>query len=305
MPENEPAWLVLMELKDIVELVVALVHTDESISYLKSKIVEHRQRYQELFPGVRLLPKHHYLEHYLQMMRCFGPLVAVWTMRFEAKHSFFKDIVKHTRCFKNVPLTLALKHQMMIAFHINSPSYGTSSLDVSNVSTVPVDVLKEEVAEAIKLKCPGTSEVHLAKNASSSGIVYSNGMIVAYGSAGGLPEFAEIIQMCVINERLFFIVKVLCGWYCEHYRASELSLSPSREIKLVALSELADPYPLAWYMVGSSRMVTLKRHIIIKGRLNTGMLNTKVVINSRVEQSIETLLKSQYDLPQFSERHHI
>lgn len=43
---------------------------------------------------------------------------------------------------------------MMIAFHINSPSYGKSCLDVSTVSTVPVDVLKEEVAEAIKLKCP-------------------------------------------------------------------------------------------------------------------------------------------------------
>lgn len=64
MPENEPAWVVLMVLKDIVELVVALVHTDESISYLESKIVEHRQRYQELFCCVRLLPKHHFLEHY-------------------------------------------------------------------------------------------------------------------------------------------------------------------------------------------------------------------------------------------------
>lgn len=93
----------------------------------------------------------------------------------------------------------------MIAFHINSPSYGKSSLDVPGVSTVP------------KSKYPNTSEVHLAKNASSSGIAYSKGMIVAYGSASGLPEFAEIIQMCVINEELFLIVKMLCGWYSAHY----------------------------------------------------------------------------------------
>lgn len=77
MPENEPAWLVLMDLKDIVELVVAPVRTDESISYPESKIVQHRQRY---LPGGRLLPKHHYLEHYLQMIRCFGPLVTLCTM---------------------------------------------------------------------------------------------------------------------------------------------------------------------------------------------------------------------------------
>lgn len=265
VPEDDLAWLVLMDLKDIVELVVAPVHTDESISYLESKIVEHRQRYEELFPGVRLLPKHHYLEHYPQMIRCFGPLVALWTMRFEAKHRFFKQIVKHTSCFRNVPLTLASKHQFMIAFHINSLSYGKSTLDVSNVSTVPLDVLKEEVAQAIRSKYPNTNEVHLANNASSSGIAYSKGMIVAHGSTSGLPEFAEIIQMCVVNEELVLIVKVLCGWYNAHYRAFELSLSPSREIMLVALNELADTYPLADYIIGSNRMVTLKRHIVIRG----------------------------------------
>lgn len=48
--------------------------------------------------------------------------------------------------------------------------------------------------------------MHLAKNASSNGIAYSNGMIVAHGSVGGLPEFAEVIQMCVINEILFLII---------------------------------------------------------------------------------------------------
>lgn len=105
------------------------------------------------------------------MIRCFGPLVALWTMQFESKCSFFKQIVNHMSCLKNIPLTLAL-----------------------NVSTVPVDVLKEEVAHAIRSKYPNTSEVHLAKNASSGGIAYSKGMIVAYGSASGLPEFAEIVQ---------------------------------------------------------------------------------------------------------------
>lgn len=228
MPENEPAWVVLMVLKDIVELVVALVHTDESISYLESKIVEHRQRYQELFSCVRLLPKHHFLEHYPQMIRYFGPLSAVWTMRFEAKHRFFKQIVKHTSCYKNVLLTLASKHQLMISFHISSPSYGKCNLDAHHASPVPVDLLKEDVCQAIRSKHPGTCEVYLAKNVSVIGITYSEGMIVTHGSTSGLPEFAEIIQMCVINENLFLIVKVLCGWYNEHYRAFELS-SPLQE----------------------------------------------------------------------------
>lgn len=69
VPEGEPAWQVLMDLKDIVELVVSPVHTDESISYPEMKISEHRQRHQELFPNVKLLPKHHFLEHYPEMVK--------------------------------------------------------------------------------------------------------------------------------------------------------------------------------------------------------------------------------------------
>ena len=128
VPEDEPAWLILMDLKDITELVVAPVHSDDSLAFLESKILEHRQRYQTLFPDIKLIPKHHYLEHYPQIIRLFGPVVGQWTMRFEAKHSFFKQIIRHTSCFKNVPLSLASKHQLMIAYHLSSPCLNKSDL---------------------------------------------------------------------------------------------------------------------------------------------------------------------------------
>lgn len=117
VPEGEPAWQVILDLKDVVELVVAPFHTDETIAYLEAKIYGHRQRYLELFPQIKLQPKHHYLEHYPQMIRYFRPLIALWTMRFEAKHSFFKKVVRQTNCFKNIPHSLAIKHQFMLAYH--------------------------------------------------------------------------------------------------------------------------------------------------------------------------------------------
>ena len=89
IPEHEPVWQVLLDLKQIVELVVAPVHSDESIAYLESKISDHRQRYQEAFPNVKLWPKHHYKEHYPQLIKLLRPLVGLRTIRFEAKRSFF------------------------------------------------------------------------------------------------------------------------------------------------------------------------------------------------------------------------
>ena len=49
VPLDEPAWQVLLTLKDITELVVSPIHTEDSISYLDKLISEHRHRLLEVF----------------------------------------------------------------------------------------------------------------------------------------------------------------------------------------------------------------------------------------------------------------
>ena len=88
IPKGDPAWEVLLVLRDIVELVVNQVHTEQTICFLDSKISEHKHRFLMVFPEQCLIPKHHYLEHYLELIRAYGPLVSLWTMRFEAKQFF-------------------------------------------------------------------------------------------------------------------------------------------------------------------------------------------------------------------------
>lgn len=89
VPENDDAWSLILELKDIVEILASSTFTNESICYLEAKIFEHWTLLKELSPDVKLKPKHHFLEHYPHLIRCFGPVVDFWTIRFEAKHSFF------------------------------------------------------------------------------------------------------------------------------------------------------------------------------------------------------------------------
>lgn len=231
-----------MDLKLIVELAVAPVHNDESIAYLESKISDHRQRYQQLFPNKKPLPKHHYLQHYPQLIRFFVPLVGLWTLRFEAKLGFFK----------NVTLSLAVRHQFMIGYHLSSPNIDKPALDVSSVSTVSLAFLKEELAQAFKLKYPDVSDIHTAKH-----VPYRTGVVVVHGSEGGLPEFGEIHQICILDQRLFFVSKLLCGWHREHCGAFELTPCPTRERAVVEIGELIDGYPLAAHLLGCVRMVSV------------------------------------------------
>lgn len=185
-------------------------------------------------------------------------------MRFESKHSFFKQVARHTNCFKNIALTLATKHQFMLAYNIHS-SLKKTSLEVTKVSVMPVDILNEAVVSAMKQRFPDVSQVHMAKNVTCSGIHYSEGMLIVHGSEEGLPKFHEIIQICLLREKLYFIVKGQCAWYRAHYHAFELSASTTTEVALIEVQELQDPYPLAEYVVESLRMVTLKRYVIVEG----------------------------------------
>lgn len=88
IPKGDETWEVLMTLKEVVELSVSINFTEESLCFLDSKISEHRDLFQKVFPGEKLRPKHHYIEHYPELIRTFGPLSDVWTMRFEGKHNF-------------------------------------------------------------------------------------------------------------------------------------------------------------------------------------------------------------------------
>lgn len=76
-----------------------------------------------LFPDKKFEPKHHYVEHYPELIAEFGPLLFMWTMRFEAMHSYLKCVVHESHNFKNILKTIAEKHQMMIAYHLSGDSF--------------------------------------------------------------------------------------------------------------------------------------------------------------------------------------
>ncbi|KAK7907178.1 hypothetical protein WMY93_015790 [Mugilogobius chulae] len=142
-------------------------------------------------------------------MRQFGPLVALWTIRFEAKHSFFKRVVRHTNCYKNVLLSLARRHQFQTAYYLHTFSFSKPLLEVAEVHSLPIEVLHENIVLQVKQNHPELDYVDLAENVTYNGFNYRIGMVVAHGSLAGLPEFCEIINMVILQDTLFFIVKNL------------------------------------------------------------------------------------------------
>ena len=48
----------------------------------------------------------------------FGTLVKFWCMRFEG--NYFKDLAHRVKSFKNIPKTMAYRHQELVCYYVNS-----------------------------------------------------------------------------------------------------------------------------------------------------------------------------------------
>ncbi len=69
-----------------------------------------------MFPDCPLKPKHHYMLHYTDLILKFGPLIRLWTLRFESKHCYFKDCARKLHNFIHLSKTLAERHQLLQSY---------------------------------------------------------------------------------------------------------------------------------------------------------------------------------------------
>lgn len=175
--------------------------------------------------------------------------------------AFFKRVVRHAHSFRNIILSLSVKHQMMIAYHLHDSKVVQPSLQVTKLAEVDLTVLREDIKGAVEAKYPGKSCIHLANAVCYSGTTYTTGMILANGSKGGLPDFGELIQVVVVDGKPGFIVKCFNAWYIEHLGSYELENTST--IKVLEPAQLSDIFPLVAYTIAGKRMVTLKRYIYL------------------------------------------
>lgn len=260
VPEGDGAWTVLMDLKNIVELVLSPAFDDSSIQYLQAKIQDHRAILQEVFLEFTLLPKNHYVEHYPELIKCFGPLVHLWTMRFEGKHRFFKRIVHDTLNFKNVLKTLATRHQHMMAYYLSAPSFFKPRHQTSNVSSVLVSELPEVAKEHIKQKTD-SNLIYSPSKIIIDGTDFDVGMFVSVGEEGGLPQFSKILQILLVNNDVTFLCQGHNSHYIDHLRSYELYPCA---VYVHSVSELIDHPPLSAYSVDGKLLLTTKRFILLQ-----------------------------------------
>lgn len=262
VPENDKTWGIILDLKLIVELISLSVFTTPTICFLESKISDHRNLLLEVFPNFTLKPKHHYLEHYPNLIHCFGPLLNFCTIRFEGKHSFFLKVVRDVNNFKNILLTLAKRHQLMFGYYLELPSLFKPNLEVHSSSTLCTDILDNSIKQALKRKYTNVMSVCLTTTITRHGTTYSEGMFVSFGSTSGLPDFGKIVKLLIVADKAMFIIEPFQSVYIEHLGSFELFRALSAGFLLVEPEDLNHYEPLYCYTIQGRQLVTAKAFLL-------------------------------------------
>lgn len=148
---NHRVWEAILLLSEIVESVCAPEIKKKHIPYLQNLINEYLLIRNEIFPQIPLRPKHHYLSHYPLLFIIFGPLIRVWTLRFESKHTFFKRMIRFIRNFINVTKTLSQKHELLQSY-LRQGADLRNEIEIGDTSNFIVQRYSTNIQNAIKKK---------------------------------------------------------------------------------------------------------------------------------------------------------
>lgn len=245
--EGHPYFELLLQLLDCMDFIFCPEITTEETFFLKHLIKEHHEYFLELFPDRTLKPKHHFMTHYPQQMRLLGPLVHFWTMRFEAKHRFFKRLAHIVCNFKNILKTLSYRQQMFLCYHIMSskdPVKGDLEVGPGSQEMIASLAGADLIVRALGVHM--FDEVYVAKWCVVHGINYCKNLMVITGKIDDLlPSFHQILYVVVGENNTVFLQtqKWTTVAYDRHTHSYVIEQPEETLCSLVTVHDLYDYYP--------------------------------------------------------------
>uniref|UniRef100_A0A1X7UBD0 C2H2-type domain-containing protein n=1 Tax=Amphimedon queenslandica TaxID=400682 RepID=A0A1X7UBD0_AMPQE len=234
IPVDNDNWNNFMLLVTIVDYIFAPLTSDEISSYVAMLLKEHHERFTELYPNSPIIPKMHYMIHLPEWMRRYGPPSRYWCMRFEAKHKYFKNLTHIMKNFKNVPKSLAARHQARMCYQLS----GSNPFKNLNIGTVKKMLFLGDYAHADVIKTKDSyltfeTSLNIVSWIEIDGSNYKQGAVVILES-DLLPLFAIIEDIVLYNSTtvVFVVQKLVTDCFNSHFYSYEVL--PSYPLQFVA-----------------------------------------------------------------------
>lgn len=260
LDEDDPVWLTLLLLTEIVEIVLSPATHESYLPYLQERIYDYLNRRKILFPSVLLRPKHHYLSHYCDLIYALGCLIRVFSLRFESKHIFFKRCIRASRNFINPTKSLSVRHELHQAY-LRSGNDRHCKVNVVGDIDFFIHTYSEEIQQAIGRKLPPGCRDCL--KATVNGIIYQKGefVIIRQKSYQVEVEMGRIVLILYDNnEEIYLLVENVRTVFIPHLRVYEVG--PKISYECISVKDLASAQSLHGYLLGTHLYVKLRFAVV-------------------------------------------
>ena len=250
VPLHNEEWQLLLMLLDCMDIIFAPVLTPGLADLLAYIIQDHHSYFKTLYPSKNLLPKHHFLTHYPEFIKKFGPLSQYWCMRFEEKHQFGKELASTVHNFRNICKTIAERTQMELAYSLLTDNLFTSAHVVTSCSSVLLSTLESDMVTCIRrnISLCSNDEVSVVHSVIIGHYYWQPGCCGVLKCEDGQPTFGEIVMMIAVDKDIHFIFEEFNTTdYVEHFHA--YCIEYSGVLVVHQSTDLKDHLPLSVHKV--------------------------------------------------------
>ena len=258
VPKGDPVWTVLLTLLECVDLICSEQQTRGSVAYLTVLVEQFLESYMHHFPEEHIRPKGHYFLHYAHLILKFGPLRHCWTLRFEAKHSYFKQVAGPLKNWRNLCFTLAKRHQLMQCMYNKKNEFlDASQMEEIGGKMLHISNLCDDIKCTFQKLIPEQDSIYTAEKVKLCGMTYERNCFVVLKVDGHDIDVGKILQIFIINGIARFWCRLWSVSHMnEHFHAYVLVEQHQR--RLCIQDELADHYPLGAYTVEGDTCIVPK-----------------------------------------------
>lgn len=192
---DDDTWKCILLLSEIVEIICAPAIHEKCILYLQIIIHDYIYLRKTLFT-TPLRPKHHYLQHYPELIIHFGPLMKSWTLRCESKHCFMKSSTRFSRNFINITKSLSVKHELYQCF-IRAGGEIYSDIEIKKTEKFNLSLYNEAIQQVL-------STMQLHQETMQCSEILKNG--ISYRCGDGLFVSKEGYQYKVVVGKICIIL---------------------------------------------------------------------------------------------------
>ena len=187
-------------------------------------------------------------------------MVRSWCMRYESKHTYFKQVAIALGNFINVPFTVAERHQKLQSYHHFNEMDKQSSIIAKPLECGPgtqciasMEPIKEKLQQ-IDVNLDDDQPIYKPNWVNIMGTKYKIGSVIHATFDDLLPVFGVVKAIYVLSssvKQVYFNTEILhTEEFCEDYRTyivrkmvhPELRLIPQRSLKYFLPLHFLKPY---------------------------------------------------------------